>query len=89
MKSRPRWGIPQRGQRYERIGRQLPGNSGLFGTDSSDAQTLEVVVGERAVLADARTQPMTTAWRAGFAERRARYRGGKTSESENPRALLA
>jgi hypothetical protein len=29
MEPRPRWGIPRRGERYERIGRQIPGNSGL------------------------------------------------------------
>jgi hypothetical protein len=53
MRPRPCRVMPRRGQRYERIGRQSPGNSGLFGTDSLDAQTLEVGAGERAVLADA------------------------------------
>jgi hypothetical protein len=54
MKPRPR-GVHPGGdvERYERIGQQQPGNSGLLGTDSLDAQTLEVGAGERDVLADA------------------------------------
>jgi hypothetical protein len=85
---RPRRGRPRRGERYERIGQQIPGNSGLLGTDSPDAQIL--VVGLVRELSWPTPSPTTkTARRAGPVERRSRYRGGKTSESENPRALPA
>jgi hypothetical protein len=33
---------PRRGQGQERIGRQVPGNTGLPRTDPTDAKTLEV-----------------------------------------------
>jgi hypothetical protein len=85
---RPRRGIPRRGERYERIGQQSPGNSGLLGTDSLDAQTLEVGLVEE--LSWPTPIPVArTAWREGSVERRSRYRGGKTSESESSRALPA
>jgi hypothetical protein len=41
--SQGRWGENlEEVERYGRIGRRIPGNTGPIGTDSSDAQTLEV-----------------------------------------------
>ena len=44
---------------------------------------------EQALSWPATVEPTETARRAGSVERRSRYRGGKTSESGNPRALPA
>jgi len=88
MKPRPCRGIPRRGERYERIGRQSPGNSGLSGTDSLDAQILAAGLEDQPSW-PTRSPATKTARREGTVERWSRYRGGKTSESENPRALPA
>jgi hypothetical protein len=47
MKPRPMGRAPRRGERYERIGRRVPGNTAPLGTDSPDAQTLEVAGWQR------------------------------------------
>ena len=90
MKPRPR-GVHPGGdvKRYERIGQQQPGNSGLPGTDSLDAQTLEAGAGDRDVLADAEPSQRQRHGGMGASRGEPGYRGGKTSASENPRALPA
>jgi hypothetical protein len=89
-RSQGRWGEHlEEVQRYERIGRRVPGNTGPIGTDLPGAQTLVAVGRDGPVLAGGRAgQPKRhegkVAWR-----HVARYRRGKTSESESSRALPA
>jgi hypothetical protein len=81
------WGFPRRGERYERNGRQTPGNSDLLGRTFRMRKSLKSGLERAEVLAESSGSRRERQEGKVPSRGVARYRKGKTSESENPRAL--